>query len=256
MRRSLALLAFIALALPGCVDTSFGGDAVHQTLHEAFATTPTAHIRVRNVAGFIRIVPWARREIDVVARKRGSTIAAVRRTSVVITHDGTPATEVDISTQYPHGSLLFWGDSASVDYTIHVPRQARLDVADVSGDVTANGVAGDLNVSNVSGDVTAMRSGGNLRIQTVSGSINASMLHVGSDNTASMGTVSGEIDLAVPANSSADVRAESISGDFSSDFNVPRRHRTVGVQADGTIGGGAGSIDLRTISGSITLSKS
>lgn len=249
-------MALLSFALPGCVSGDFGGDSVHQTLHEQLSVSPSPHVRVANVSGFIRILPWGRSIVDVAARKHASSLGALQRTSVVITHDGSPASDVEIDTHYAHNGFFFWGESgASVDYTIHVPRGTNLDLANVSGDVSVSGIAGDVQIRNVSGDVEALRLDGNLQVHTVSGTIDASLLRMNAQRDADLEAVSGAIHLAVPPKSSADVTAESISGGFSTDFNVPMQQRTVGVHAQGPIGGGAGTIQLRTISGSITLSK-
>lgn len=256
MRRSLALIAFVALVLPGCVDDDFGGDSVHQTVHENIALAANAHVRVGNVSGFIVVVPWNRQAIDVVAHKYGSDVDQLSRTAIEITHDATPAIDVSIETHYQHHGFIFWGNSgASVDYTIHVPKDVTMTLADVSGHIRVSGIAGDVEINNVSGDVEAMRIDGDLSIHTVSGSIDASLLHMSGQRHVGIEAVSGSEHLSIPPNSGAVVSAASISGGFDSDFDIPTHERTVGVQAGGRIGDGSGTIELRTISGSMTLSK-
>ncbi len=247
------------LLLPGCIsyDADFGGNAVHQTVHERFAVAPNARVRVSNVSGSITIVPWSRQAIDVVGRKYAGTIAALRRMTVSIVRDGSPASYVEIETQYPRHVFFFWGNNSggSVDYTIHVPKRVRLTLADVSGDVRVSGIDGDVEVKNVSGDVDVARLNGDLDIHTVSGSIDASLVAMNGDRRVTIEAISGSIQIAVPAKSSAEVSAESISGSFESAFNIPTHRQTVGVNASGRIGNGSGTIDLKTISGSMMISK-
>jgi DUF4097 and DUF4098 domain-containing protein YvlB len=258
MRRSLALLALAALVLPGCFESDYdgGGDTVHQTVHERFAVAPNAHVTVGNISGSIVVTPWAGHEIDILARKRADEDEALHRTAIEITHEGTPADDVEIHTRYLHEGFFFWGgSSADVDYTIRVPKDVTIEISNVSGDVRVSGIDGTVRVNNVSGEVEAMHIDGNLRIHTVSGIIDASLVQMSGNRDADMEAVSGSIRLAVPPHSSAYVTARSISGDFDSDFNVPTQQHTVGVEATGRIGSGSGTIEMRTISGSMTLSK-
>lgn len=249
-------MAFVALLLPGCADDDFGGDSVHQVVHQRFALATNAHVRVGNISGFIVVVPWNQQAIDIVGRKYGSDVDQLSRTAIEITRDATPASDVSIETHYHHRGFAFWGNSgASVDYTIHVPKDVTLSLNDVSGHVRVSGITGSVEINNVSGDVEAMRIDGDLSIHTVSGSIDASLLHMSGQRHVGIEAVSGSEHLSIPPNSGAVVSAASISGGFDSDFNVPTHERTVGVEAGGRIGDGSGTIEMRTISGSMTLSK-
>ncbi len=256
MQRFLAISALAVLALPGCISGDFGGDAVHSTMHERFALAPHAHVRVANVSGPIVVIPWNRHEIDIVARKHAGSVTALQRTTVGVSRDAVPATDVEISTHYQREGFFFWGESgASVDYTIHVPSDASVQLADVSGDVRVSGMQGTVEINEVSGDVTATGVGGNLRIHAVSGDVNTSVLHMTGNDSAEIATVSGSVTLAIPPSSNASVSAQSISGGFHSDFSIPTRRQTVGVSADGHVGNGSATIDLKTISGDIRLTK-
>lgn len=257
MRRYLALLGLSLVVLPGCIGGDFGdGDAVQQTVHAAFVIAPHAEVRVDNVSGFVHVVPWSRRTIDVVARKYAGDTSALSNTSIDITHDGNPASYVEIRTRYLHEGIFLWGNSsASVDYTVHVPADVMLHVSNVSGDVRASGIAGSVDVSEISGDVDLARIDGDVRVATVSGSVDATLLHMDDGRHVDVGAVSGSLNVSIPPRSGAYVTADSISGSFDSDFDVPTHERTVGVSASGRIGDGSGTIDMHTVSGSMTLSK-
>ncbi len=256
MRSLLAALAPILL-LSACITTDFGsGDAVQSTLHERFAVTRGAFVSVENVSGPVVVIPWSRPLIDIVARKHSDDVGAVRNTEVEITRDGTPASDVEIHTRYPHEGFVLWGNNgASVDYTLHVPRSVVLHVENVSGAVRVAGLNGEVTIDNVSGDVAATNIGGNVRINTVSGTIDASVARMRPSTDIDVAAVSGSISLAVPPKSGAIVSAQSVSGDFDSTFPIVAHRQAVGFDANGRIGDGSGSIRMRTISGSITLSK-
>lgn len=260
MPRTFAIVALLAsLALAGCVEWDSQAERVQAGVHERFAVTPNAQVRIENVAGPIVVVPWSRPAIDIVATKHASDARNLRLITIEVARDGTPVSDVDIRTHYAHMGFFgipgFGRSGGTVDYTVHVPTGAWLHVANVSGDIRVSGMSNDVEVNEVSGDITAMHLGGDATIHAVSGSIDASLRHMGDGQRVHLDTVSGSISLGVPPNSSAVVSAQSISGSFHSDFPIPAHQQTVGVSAQGRIGNGAGSIEMRSISGSLTLSK-
>ncbi len=242
-----------ALALSGCVATDFGfGDAVHATVHERFAARSGVHMSVSNVSGDVRILPWNQDVVDIVAIKHAASVRGLRRVTVEIDRDQVPAGSVQIETHYAHE---WFGNEGSVDYTIHVPRAASLDIEEVSGDVVASGIGGSVHVHSVSGDVTAMRVGGDLTVHSVSGDVRVSMLHMNAARNADVETVSGDIHLGLPAAAGAFVDAKSLSGDINSSWAIPTRNHVVGEEASGTIGRGGGHVTLKSISGDIHVER-
>jgi hypothetical protein len=252
--RALGACALAVFALAGCVDADFGGgDAVRTTIHESFTAQPDVHLTVGNVSGDVTVMPWNHSTIDIVALKHAGSKEGLRRVTVEIDRDQVPAADVRIRTRYERN--WFGSDEGSVDYTIRVPRGSSLVVNEVSGDVRANDLGGNVEVHSVSGDVTAMNVGGNLFVHSVSGDVHTSMLHMNDDRSADIATVSGEIHLALPASAAAYVTAHSLSGDFDSAWSIPEEQHIVGTQAEGNIGRGGGNVQLRTISGDIHLTQ-
>jgi hypothetical protein len=255
MFRFLTAGSLAALALSGCVNGgNFDfGDTVHATVHERFAARGDVHVTVGNVSGDVKILPWDQPTIDILAVKRAGSRQGLRRVTIEIVRDQTPAQSVEIRTRYEHE--WFGNNGGSVDYTIRVPRRASLDINEVSGDVVASGVGGNLHVHSVSGDVTALNVGGSLVVNSVSGDVRLSMLRMGGDRNADVNTISGDIHLALPASAGAFVDAKSISGDFDSTWPLQVEHHMVGVEASGTIGRGGGDVELKSISGDIHLER-
>jgi DUF4097 and DUF4098 domain-containing protein YvlB len=65
--------------------------------------------------------------------------------------------------------------------------------------------------------------------------------------------VNGSINLTLPANLSADVKAVTVNGDISSEFPMTVSGRISRRRLEGTIGGGGRQLSFETVNGSITL---
>ena len=153
----------------------------------------------------------------------------------------------------------------------------RLDIGTLSGDIEAHNVNGDTQIKSVSGDVRITDFKGDFEAETVSGSIelrNAVARSVRSHTTSGdlvyEGTVdpsgryelsahSGDIRLAIPANTSAQLSISTWSGTLDSDFPITLRPGEHGIGSSQAkrftfeIGAGAARISAETVSGDITI---
>ena len=136
-----------------------------------------------------------------------------------------------VRAKVPHGSSTVF-NTASADMKVR-GRLASLEAKSASGDLVVNGeIEGDATVKTVSGDVRLERVGGELTVQTVSGDVSAQSiggslesktvsgdLRVESvrEGRATAQSVSGDIELGVPAGTSLDVDAGSVSGELESE---------------------------------------
>jgi DUF4097 and DUF4098 domain-containing protein YvlB len=155
----------------------------------------------------------------------------------------------------------------------------RLDVGTLSGDIEARGVRGDAQIKSVSGDIRITDFKGDFEGETVSGSIelqNAVGRFIRSHTTSGDLTYEGSIDpsgryelsahsgdirLAIPSNSSAQLSVSTWSGTLDSDFPITLRPGEHGIGSGQAkrftfdVGGGAARIDVETFSGDITISS-
>ncbi|MBV2362676.1 DUF4097 family beta strand repeat-containing protein [Streptomonospora nanhaiensis] len=150
---------------------------------------------------------------------------------------------------------------------------AKTQLRTASADITADGLGGEVEVNTVSGSVSARNLHGNLRFNTVNGQVAVAggRLSDLSGKTASgafladvevapsgrvrLGSISGEIALRVPAETSAAVELRSATGKLSSDFTLDRRDLPGRGGLSGKIGGGVdpAAISTTTVSGSVAL---
>jgi DUF4097 and DUF4098 domain-containing protein YvlB len=136
-----------------------------------------------------------------------------------------------VRARVPHGSSAVLS-TAAADMKLR-GRVQSIDVKSASGDLVVNGeIERDAAVKTVSGDVRLDRVGGELRVQTVSGDVNTGSVGGSVEAKSVSGdlriesiregrvtaqSVSGDIELGVPAGTKLDVDAGSVSGDLASE---------------------------------------
>jgi DUF4097 and DUF4098 domain-containing protein YvlB len=151
-------------------------------------------------------------------------------------------------------------------------RTPLLKVDSVSGGIELAGHAQDADLQTVSGDILAPVLGEKARLQTVSGEIQAaggpwqsfSLSTVSGDvrlkgalaegGHLGIDSMSGDVQLQLPPETSAKLRASTFSGDLRSDFGKPAEaDHGPGSTLETRIGGGAGSIAIETFSGDLRI---
>lgn len=151
-----------------------------------------------------------------------------------------------------------------VEVHVRIPAGVRLHASTVSGEVTAEGLGGDVEARSVSGDVT-VSTRGSVEAASVSGDVVARMGRLPRSGELEFRSVSGSVEVTLPAGADAEVRANTLSGDIESDFpldlNDGRRSGRrgwqvrVGSRARGTLGDGGVRLEMETVSGDITLRR-
>lgn len=219
-------------------------------------------IYLHNVNGAVRFQVGSGNavEVEAVKRTRRGDLDAVRietRESggniiiCALRSDGATCTEDGIRGER-NRDRRNWGEDVSVEFTVTVPRHARVEAGTVNGDVSIPEVSGSVRASTVNGDVEARSSEGRVQASTVNGSIT-----VGGkiDGGVEYSTVNGSITIELPADADADVDLSTVNGRIATEFPItfdgtinPRRIRA-------SIGSGGPTLRARTVNGSIRLRK-
>ncbi len=158
----------------------------------------------------------------------------------------------DVEVSGSKGDLIVDTGSGNVKVTDVAGTAISIDTG--SGDVDATNVsAPELNVDTGSGSVTLSQvTAKSVSIDTGSGDVQLDL--VGAVEKLDVDTGSGSVTVRVPASLSAQLAVETGSGDIETDFPVTVR-RTGDDTLEGTIGTGAGRIDIDTGSGDVRLLK-
>jgi DUF4097 and DUF4098 domain-containing protein YvlB len=150
-------------------------------------------------------------------------------------------------------------DAKSVSGNIEITAEnAPGRAKSVSGAVRLKGVSGSVEAGSVSGDISV--TGGTISsvdLETTSGSITLDA-GLAKDARVEAKSISGEVELRLPAGVAADFDVTSFSGDIKNELG-PAAHRTSeygpGMELSFSTGGGGARIAAKSFSGNVYLKK-
>jgi hypothetical protein len=291
MMMTKTTIALVLAALPAA-------GAAQDRINRTRAAAPDGVVHIENPAGSVRVIGWDRAEVAVTGalghgayglNLRGDK----RRTVVEVETEGNPhGAHSEIEVRVPAGSdvvIESFGASVSVSEvrgtvtaeTVNgdirvgeAPREVqaesvnggvsvasrggRVRAESVNGPVTVRGAGGEINASTVNGPLSV--TGGTFergRLETVNGRI---LFEAGlaAGGSLEVETVSGEVELALPAGTAADFTVSTFSGDIRNELGPAAqrasRHTTEKELTFSTGGGGA-KVTVETLSGGIVLRR-
>lgn len=227
--------------------------------HQTYPFSATGRVSVENLNGEVRIAVWDRNDVQVDAVKRAFKQERLDEAKIEI-NAGSEA--IRIRTDYPDWDQRFTDDErgraknpAIVDYSITVPRKARLESIDlVNGALEINGVEGDVKASSINGRVVARGLLGVAKLSTVNGGLEATFASLDTSRPVSLNSVNGPLTLVIPSDANAIVKAGTVHGAISNDFGIQVHHGDyVGHELYGQIGQGGPTIKLSNVNGPIRI---
>jgi len=267
-------------------------DRVEKVVEESFILETNGSFSLTNVSGNIDVNSWDKEEVKMMAKKSisswGTDNPEELLNKIEIEISSQPK-NLKIHTRYP---VLSWVKNVRVDYQLWIPATSstqlesvsgniqmadhlnRVHAKTVSGNIKLNNIKGNVEVKTVSGKVNALQIKGDIKANSVSGNLifrdcegRFSSLHSTSGNIEaelltldedasdmSLTTVSGDINLYLPDEASFDLNIKTVSGEIDTKFKVliesVKKNQLVGE-----VGAGGLDIELRTISGDISLGK-
>jgi DUF4097 and DUF4098 domain-containing protein YvlB len=119
---------------------------------------------------------------------------------------------------------------------------------DVTGDIHANSVSGNVRVENVTGRVSA---------SSVSGNVNVDVTRLEGISDMKFSSVSGNVTVRLPSDLSADIEMSTLSGSLKTDFPIEVREKRYGPgrSARGRVGEADKNLRLTSVSGNVTLKR-
>jgi DUF4097 and DUF4098 domain-containing protein YvlB len=254
--KAVAVGAIAAIFLIPSAQGSDHGGKLTEELHKVYPLSAQGRIEVENLNGPVHISSWDRDEVKVDAVKSAWTQERLNEARIEIRSEQN---SLSIRTEYPGHDHTFnnndgHNNPASVEYTLTVPRQARLDAIKlVNGRLDVQDVAGEVRASCVNGRIQARNLQGPAELDTVNGELDASVSQLTSSRL-KLSSVNGSLRVTLPSDAKANIQASTVSGHISDDFGLPvKRHQFVGQSLHGELGGGGAEVRLSNVNGTIEI---
>ncbi|HEX7177090.1 MAG TPA: DUF4097 family beta strand repeat-containing protein [Pyrinomonadaceae bacterium] len=234
------------------------GDLTEE-FHQTYQLAPGGRVHLENINGDVRVRGWDRPEVKVDAVKYAHTRERLEEARIEV--DVTPQS-VHIETRYPYRSTNWTSDHegrrnnpATVEYVLTVPRGALISQIElINGALDMEGLTGDVRASSINGKVTARDLTGPVRLSTINGPLEATFASF--TNPISLGSVNGPVSIFLPSDADAEVRAGTVHGAITNEFNLPvKRGRYVGHNLAGRFGAGTMRVKLDNVNGPIRLRR-
>jgi DUF4097 and DUF4098 domain-containing protein YvlB len=275
-----------------------GAAVAQTTMDQRRPAAPDGLVEIENSAGAIRVIGWNRNEVAVSGTlgRRASGLefsGDPHRTRIEVQAEGNPhAVHAELEVHVPagsrleidsyaasititdvtgavkaetvNGSISMKGGSKEVNLqtvngSVEVTSPAnRVHAESVNGSVTVRDASGEVNASTVNGRLVVV--GGTFqraRLETVSGSLRFEG-DLAKKATLDAETVSGGVEVVLPAGVSADFSVSTFSGDIENELG-PAAQKTSRYTTEKslsfTTGAGGAKVSVQTLSGAIRLRK-
>jgi hypothetical protein len=142
--------------------------------------------------------------------------------------------------------------SRHVDYVVHLPRWANVELGATNGEIKIRDVGGALRAQTTNGVIDAESLGGRANVSATNGRIALDFARIG-DGDITCDTTNGAIRITVPTSAKATVDASVTNGGISMDgldFAVSDKSRR---HLEGTLNGGGSRIKLSATNGAIAV---
>lgn len=230
-----------------------------ERFEQTYPLNSNGRVSVSNVNGSITIDTWDRNEVKLEAVKTADD--KDRLTEVEIKID-SQKDYLSVETNYDNWKRdgnRGWKNygKLTVDYRLTVPRNAILDeIETVNGSVNIANSNNMTKASAVNGQVIATNLRGTANLSTVNGDVEANFDQLQSSSKISLNTVNGKVNLTIPSDANATVKADSVNGTISNDFGLPvRKGEYVGRDLYGRIGSGEVQIRLNSVNGGLNIKR-
>jgi hypothetical protein len=206
-----------------------------EEFHQTYALAAGGRVELDNINGAVHITAWDRNELKVEA---GNDYVSIR-------------------TKYPDHDHTFnggWNDPAGVEYTLMVPRGARLDeIKLINGPLDIHGVSAEVRASCINGRMIAEGLQGRVKLETINGRMEARFDRLAA-SPVELSSVNGSVELTLPSDAKAELEASTVSGRIENEFGLHvRHHRFVGHYLHGELGGGGTHIRVSNVNGRIEI---
>ncbi|MGA8433148.1 MAG: DUF4097 family beta strand repeat-containing protein [Candidatus Sulfotelmatobacter sp.] len=251
----LGVASVFAVAMVSGASAADDRGALTEEFHQTYALTPQGRVELDNINGPVHISTWDRNEVKVDAIKSADMKERLDEAKIEV---DSGKDYISIRTRYPeHDHTFNWGshnNPASVEYTLTVPRAARLDeIKLINGELDITGTSGEVHASCINGKLEAQNLSGRAELSTINGRLDARFDQL-AGSSVELKSVNGSVDLTIPSDSKAELEASTVSGSIDNDFGLHvNNHRFVGHDLRGELGSGGTRIKMENVNGHIAV---
>lgn len=179
-----------------------------------------ATVRVNILTGSIRVKAYAGKDVVVEARPRAERASESARKDgmhrIAISSTGLEVEEDNNEVRVGASAL-----HRAIDIDIQVPARTTLKLKTVNdGEITVDGVQGDLEASDLNGPVTLTNVAGSVVAHSLNEKVKVVLTQVDPQKPMSFSSLNGDIDVTLPAPVKANVKLKTQRGEVYSDFDV------------------------------------
>lgn len=147
------------------------------------------------------------------------------------------------------------------NYTVKVPENLSVKIksgCEYNSNILIRKVKNEIEIQSCH-NITLQDVSGPLVLSTIAGNIDIAFAALNTDKPFSINSISGEIDITLPAKIGADIEMGSVTGTMYSDFDLAGTDRDMkrvgGNQLNTKLNGGGTKFSIVTVSGNIYLRK-
>ena len=262
MRRYIFAIAVLTALAIGCGDSNGpsggGGPVANQdflaevSLNIDLDATARTTFRIEGINGNVDVVGVVGTETFMIRGERqvwSESVADAQdyldRLEVVVTE---LANDIVLRTVQPSNTN---GRNLVVNYELTVPARLIAQLVNINGNVTAQLMDNTVSVTNINGNVTLDDILGDQNVMLTNGNVVSQTSILAPGGVIDLETVNGNVTLDIPQNTSAQFSAHLVNGTITTSGLVLLNPVSTVTSLTGTLGGGQGIIDLRTVNGNI-----
>ncbi len=226
-----------------------------EKVEQTYPLSENGRVSVSNVNGSIRVEAWDRNEVKFEYTKIADTRERLADVDIRVESN---ANNFNVETDY-NNSRDQWKNGAKliVEFRLMVPKGAILnEIETVNGSVEVSNFTNITKISAVNGTVKATNLRGTADLSTVNGEVVADFDRLDGGSKITLSTVNGRVNLLLPSDANATLRADSLNGSITNDFGLPvRKGKYVGRDLYGKVGSGEVQIKLDSVNGGLSIGK-
>ncbi|MGH9945902.1 MAG: hypothetical protein ACRD6X_01735 [Pyrinomonadaceae bacterium] len=231
---------------------------VTERFEQTYPLDPNGRVSLSNINGSVTVEGWDRNEVKLLAIKTADSSETMSQFEVVV---NSRPDHLEIETQYKGSKFGDYDKGRSrrseVQYRLQVPKGAVLnEIEAVNGSVTVSNFVNFVKVSAVNGTVNAVNIRGRINLSTVNGEVRTSIDGAANDSSYALDSVNGRVNLELPSDINATIKADSLNGSISNEFGLPvKKGKYVGRNLHARLGSGNVQIKLSTVNGGLSITR-